>query len=192
MHLPTFIVVLVAFLVGILGQSSPDVTPFILCPNECKSDFVQVFKDCRRPSLLAGCLPKPCDGGFECAAPPLPAPGTEVLPGGEIVFEKAKIYDEVRFYVNFTGSRTDTDLYLLSDATGSMSGAIANVKSKFTDLINSLKVHDNFHVGVGLYRNEAEAGHDGGFINLQGITSDDSAALDAVNKISVIGCGDSP
>eukprot|EP00171_Calliarthron_tuberculosum_P022356 IDg22356t1 len=84
-----------------------------------------------------------------------------------------------------------TDFYLLSDATGSMRGAIADVQKKFKLIIEQFQ-SDNTKVafGVGYYRDSAYTNN--GFTNLQPISTNLRLSTNAVNVLRASGGGDAP
>lgn len=112
----------------------------------------------------------------------------------------AKVNEMISFKKNVTLSALLSleDLYLLSDATGSMASAIATIKARIKELIASRKAAgSNVAFGVGFYRDEGSKPLAGeslkdGFSNLQSITTNEKAVLDAANSITASKGGDVP
>lgn len=186
---------LVFALVIFFHFSTSIIVPYSACPSEkCYNDLGEVFFQCA-PHFFIGCAPQPivCDGksGYVCTKP---APiGTEVTvgPGEPIVLEKVKLFTTYSFKVDLSALPLNTDFYLLSDATGSMSGAIGTVQTKFKDLVAFFKDRSRKPMfGIGYYRDELERGMVDGFKNEQALTEDISKVNTAIGKLRASGGGD--
>lgn len=123
--------------------------------------------------------------------PPVSPPGT-VAPDEDVDLPPlSPDEDEVSFTVevvirNSSGS-TKEDLYLLSDATGSMGDAIDDVRNNFQKLVDARSAaSDDVAFGVGFYRDE----DDTPFENLQKITSDVDKVKTGIEKLVAAGGGD--
>lgn len=178
-----------------ISSKSAVIVPFTACPSEfCFDDIFAAFDKCA-PHFFAGCttVPTLCsDGpGFVCTKRGAADTEVEVKPGEPIVLEKVKLYTTYKFKVNLSALPLDTDFYLLSDATGSMGGAISNVRSQFGVLVDFFKSNSkNPFFGVGYYRDEKERGMTNGFENSQAITSDVKKVKQAISTLRATGGGD--
>lgn len=98
------------------------------------------------------------------------------------------------FKLTFTAAAGGTpkeDLYLLSDATGSMGSAIRSAQTKFRDVVAKRRAASgDVAFGVGFYRDEGTSGLDSGFRNLQSITTDETAVQSAISELRPSGGGD--
>ncbi|PXF42965.1 hypothetical protein BWQ96_07303 [Gracilariopsis chorda] len=171
-----------------ISPTDPDsIIITIRCPNVCLPP-VEAFTSCAR-FILNGCVPVPCGGGnLRCSAP---GPATNVPPGGDIVLERVRVLDQFSFQVNLnTTYPLQTDIYLLSDATGSMRTAIAEVRTRFSEIVEMFESVTDAHFGIGFFRDESELGN--GFMNLQGITGDRAAVQTAIDSLVARGGGDRP
>lgn len=179
---------------AILSQRSaaqPDAEAFVRCPNECFSDIRAAFAECAR-FVGFGCSIIPCpDGRFRCDREDADI-GPVSMPGEPITFNEASIFADIRFMVNFSVRPVQSDLYLLSDATGSIAGAIASVIEGFNEIVEEFSDGTNAAFGVGFYRDEGTPGTDNGFVNLQSITSDTEAATMAINSLRALAGDDRP
>lgn len=90
----------------------------------------------------------------------------------------------------FTATPLQTDFYLLSDATGSMSTAIHTAKTQFADLVKIFADRTSVAFGAGIFRDEVEL--DDGFQNLQAISTDLEATRKAIASMTAIGGIDAP
>lgn len=81
------------------------------------------------------------------------------------------------------------DIYLLTDATGSMGGLISIVKANLNNIITTRKASvDDLRFGVGIYRDELELSN--GFQNLLSLSKDFAAVQSKVNSITATGGND--
>lgn len=183
------------FIILLIHSSTSVIVPFSACPSEkCYTDLGEVFFKCA-PHFFIGCAPQPvpCEGtsGYVCTKP---APiGTEITvgPGEPIVLEKVKLFTTYSFKVDLSALPLNTDFYLLSDATGSMGGAIGAVRTKFTDLVNFFKENSRSpRFGIGYYRDELEKGMVDGFKNAQALTEDIDKVEAAIRTLRASGGGD--
>ncbi|PXF45797.1 hypothetical protein BWQ96_04464 [Gracilariopsis chorda] len=191
-RLPSVLIITAAVLIHLVcAQTSPTDSDSIIvtltCPNVCLPR-VEAFNTCAR-FILNGCVPVPCKGdNLRCAAP---GRAPEVVPGGDIVLERVRVLDQFSFQVNLnTASPLQTDIYLLSDATGSMRTAIAEVRTRFSEIVEMFESVTDAHFGIGFFRDESDPGN--GFINLQGITGDRAAVQTAIDTLVARGGGDRP
>ena len=81
------------------------------------------------------------------------------------------------------------DVYFLADVTGSMGGAIANVKASAASILSETAGLGDVQFGVGQYAGESGANS---YRLLQGMTSNAGAAQSAINSWSASGGGDTP
>ncbi|KAI0560155.1 von Willebrand factor A-like protein [Gracilaria domingensis] len=161
------------------------------CPATCFPSIEDAFRECAR-FLTIGCVLTPCAaGGFGCPIPDPIETENEVLPGGEVLIDGLNVLDFFQFKVNLnTSFPLRTDLYLLSDATGSVSAAIGEIRTRFTEIVDLFEGETNAQFGIGFFRDEEDEGLDNGFSNLQGITSDRSAVTNAIQSLNAIDGGD--
>lgn len=98
-------------------------------------------------------------------------------------------YDFALQFKNEGSSVSFEDIYLLCDATGSMSGAIKDAKENFREVVKERsKISGNVQFGVGIFRDEAEL--DDGFENLASITPDTDVVYAKIDEIRATGGGD--
>ena len=178
-----------------VGFECTDMTESTACPGQCfkkKKDAKRQCKDPRAQTL--GCKVQACSipgekKAFSCGP-------VRLEDKDEIVLENPKIGQEFEFSLEFKNNRVTSkeDLYLLCDATGSMSEAISSAKSKFTELMNSRqKAETDAAFGIGFYRDEAEDaswGTTNGFKNLMSITKDTKAVQAEIDSLVAAGGGD--
>lgn len=162
------------------------------CPDACLPFSTEKFIECGSLIQL-GCTMKPCTsapGQFTCTLREDLTAGRVVCPGDKIVFDDVTIdtLQKVSYKIDLKAPPIRTDLYLLSDATGSMRTAVKTVKSKFLDLITVFGTRENVAFGSGYYRDESELS--GGFKNEQAITVNTNLVRNAVNRLVAIGGGD--
>ncbi|KAI0561389.1 von Willebrand factor A-like protein [Gracilaria domingensis] len=179
-----------SFLLAVAFAADESIIPTARCPPGCEADVSDAFSKCSRYFTI-GCTLIPCSsGGFKCGIHADADVGT-VLPGGEVVIDGLDVYDWFKFQVNLNASHPlRTDFYLLSDATGSMSEEIAEVKSRFNEIVGLYEHITDAHFGVGYYRDEAESGMDNGFKNVQALTGDRRRVYNAINSLRATGGGD--
>lgn len=139
---------------------------------------------------VAECMKKK-KSGFACVLKETSTVPEFVAPNGTVTFPSATIGAEITFKVNVTvrsgSGAAKEDLYLLSDATGSMDGAIETSKKSFNEVVKARSaVSSDVTFGVGFYRDVGEIP----FKNLQTITSNTSKAIAAINKLEATGGGD--
>lgn len=162
------------------------------CPNHCHTGPTAIgdaFNECANLEQF-GCTLQSCEGGLRCVTGDTLPEHIRLCPGQRLVFRTIHASDEVKFFIDFTALPLETDLYLLSDATGSMRRAIETAKSKFQNLVKEFEGRTNIAVGVGIFRDEVEL--DNGFKNLQPISTSISAAQEAINTIHATGGLDAP
>lgn len=134
--------------------------------------------------------------GFSC----FPAPPTEITEGPielpsviqfpDMVLVGGTVEVEVTVNVDEVSSASREDFYLLSDATGSMSGQIAEVQADFERLIQARRnASGSVAFGVGFYRDEADTPT---FMNLQGLTEDLGKVRTAIAQLEAKDGGDTP
>lgn len=171
-------------------KSDRSIFVFGRCPDECLPFSTARFNACG--SLIQfGCELVPCDGGmFTCRLREELTSDITVCPGDRVIFEDVELssFQNVSFNIDLQAPPVRTDLYLLSDATGSMRRAIDTVQNKFTDLINVFGERENVAFGAGFYRDETEL--DNGFENSQQITLNRGAVRRAVDALIAEGGGD--
>lgn len=213
----SIIIVLFAVTAAQRNCSSSSVQTFSFggCPSTCRplteEQFGRAFLQCKRRAAM-GCIMKPCGpsdkrfSAFSCSTNARLLPKQTVCPGDTLVFDRVSINDRFRFMymLNASGSMTsastssgipssgDIDFYLLSDVTGSMSDAIAAVRTQFISLVDTFsKTNPNVKFGLGIYRDETELGNDG-FENVRTITSNLTSIRVAINKLRAMGGADGP
>lgn len=152
------------------------------CSDECLP-LLNAFRECG-PKIQFGCDLESCgDGTFRCTLQPELITDNIVCPGDKVVFDSIDIkrLEKLSYSVDLRASPSQTDFYLLSDATSSMSTAIATAKLRANDIINIFGKRPNVAFGVGMYRDEEELSM--GFMNLQSIiqTSDSKGVPIATN-----------
>lgn len=161
------------------------------CPDMCSSNIEQMFSNCIS-KVSDGCALKFCgDNKVECGL----KTGTpaRIFPGELVDIRNVKPAVAFNLNVDFditgTVGSVKTDLYLLIDATGSMSSAIRTVKQGFNRLSKMLQARTDFGFGSGIYRDEEEL--DDGYQHLQSITADMDVARDGLKGINAQGGLDS-
>eukprot|EP00171_Calliarthron_tuberculosum_P001792 IDg1792t1 len=165
------------------------------CPEVDQDFSTDLFVKCA--SLLQfGCIMQPSttvSGKFVCTLDPTKVEADKICAGDKIVFDGIDIRKNniLSYFLDLNAAPIDTDFYLLSDATGSMRGAIADVQKKFKLIIEQFQ-SDNTKVafGVGYYRDTAGANN--GFTNLQPISTNLRLSTSAVNVLRASGGGDAP
>ena len=190
--------VFAAVLVSVYAQKtrceSKGIFTFGKCPEVCEPFSVISAHKCS--SLLQfGCIPRPCPnkpGLSSCSLERSFVASNRICPGDKIVFDGIDINSNfiIDYFLDLNASPLATDFYLLSDATGSMGGAIANVRTQFQKLINFLGKDTNVGFGVGIYRDETELSN--GFSNLQRISENKKLSHNAVSTIRAAGGLDRP
>lgn len=171
-----------------------------VCYNKKANGKARARKDCRRKGRFCevqDCILKRFIAGYTCGkieATPAPTPVPAFLPpGASVTFPKSKVGEVIAFKVNITvrggsGAKKE-DFYLLSDATGSMSSAIATSRARFADVVRRRsRVSRDVAFGVGFYRDEEDIP----FRNLQSITTNTTPVFAAINSLRANGGLDSP
>lgn len=159
------------------------------CPDVCLPHLKARFIECG--SLIQfGCTMVACEGGYRCTLRNDLTKGTVVCPGDKIIFEDVELnsFQNVSYKIDLRAPPVQTDLYFLSDVTGSMRRAIKVAKTKFQDLVRVFGQRENVAIGVGYYRDETELS--GGFRNALPITENTDLVRDAVNTLTATGGGD--
>ncbi|CAN8063411.1 unnamed protein product [Agarophyton chilense] len=128
--------------------------------------------------------------GFSCSLRKELSDEYLVCPGDMVVFDSAFIdsLQEVSFKLDLKVPPLKTDMYLLSDGTGSMRLAIGTAKERALDIMNVFGTRSNVRFGVGMFRDEKDLNH--GFINQQPITNNKYLIRQAINAQSALGGGD--
>lgn len=163
------------------------------CPEKEMPFSEELFRECGG-LIQFGCTLKPVTthpGYFTCSRKEAdPEPGTVVCPGDKIVFNNIKINERefVRYAIDLRADPLSTDVYFLSDATGSMHRAIDTAKTRAQALLDIFSARPDTQFGVGYYRDEVELHN--GFFNAQSITSNVHAVKAAINSIVANGGGD--
>eukprot|EP00178_Gracilaria_changii_P014264 TRINITY_DN40331_c0_g1_i1.p1 TRINITY_DN40331_c0_g1~~TRINITY_DN40331_c0_g1_i1.p1 ORF type:complete len:393 (-),score=50.15 TRINITY_DN40331_c0_g1_i1:108-1286(-) len=191
MALSHALLLLVACAYLVLARATDEsIIPTATCPAGCEADVGAAFTKCSR-FFTIGCTLIPCaTGGFRCGIRADADVGT-VLPGGEVVIDGLDVYDWFKFQVNLNASHPlRTDFYLLSDATGSMGEEIAEVRTRFHEIVEMYESITDAHFGVGFYRDESESGLDSGFKNVQALTANRDAVYRAIRSLTATGGGD--
>jgi len=94
------------------------------CPNVCGPFTPEKWDECA--SLLQfGCAMTPCPtkpGFFKCQLDPKKITGTSICPGDKVIFDNINMNDnfKVKYSIDLNVAPLKTDIYLLSDTTGSM------------------------------------------------------------------------
>lgn len=174
----------------------------VTCPSVCYNKkargMVKARRDCKRKLRFCevrDCKLKGVTPGLTCGkivATPTPVPPF-LPPGATATFPKSRVGEVISFKVNITvrggsGAKKE-DFYLLSDATGSMSSAIATSRARFTDVVRRRsKVSGDVAFGVGFYRDEEDIP----FRNLQSITTNTTPVFAAINSLRADGGLDAP
>lgn len=130
--------------------------------------------------------------GFACLTK-ADSTAPEFVPiSGMVTLPSSTVGAATTFNVNVTvrggSGASKEDFYLLSDATGSMSAAIAAAKRGFRSVVRARSaVSNDVAFGVGFYR---DANDDITFKNLQPITKKVSNVTAAINMLEARGGGD--
>lgn len=171
------------------------------CPNVCKAfnpaTLALDFQACA-PYLQYGCTMQGCDDflpglGFSCkldgdlvASKPI-----TVCPGDKVLFEEINIeeFHTLSYKIDLSAPPVKTDLYILADTTGSMSGAISTARNKASDLTGVFGDREHVAFAVGNYRDENDAAHSGpgyksGFKHQLSFTEDKALAQEKIKEWS--------
>lgn len=193
------IALLSSFIIFVTAQdrcNSKGIFTYGRCP-EVDQDFTTDFFVKCSGLLQFGCVIKPsaaAPGKFSCSFDSTKVAADKICAGDEVVFDGIDIRknDVVSYFLDLNAAPLKTDFYLLSDATGSMGGAIADVKKKFKLIIDQFKSDQGTDVafGVGFYRDENDLSN--GFKNAQPISTNLQLSTNAVNRLKARGGGDGP
>lgn len=93
--------------------------------------------------------------------------------------------DRARVRLHFGPMSTQLDVYLLVDGTGSMGIVIQSIQRTFRLLVDDLKADSDTAFGVGMFRDDSEL--EGGFRNLQSITTNETLVINAVDSLQASG-----
>lgn len=109
--------------------------------------------------------------------------------GEQVTINRPTIQSPFPLNFDLSTSPIKTDLYLLIDATGSMT-SIPIIKRNFLSIANVFAADPDSAFGVGIYRDESELS--GGFKNLQSISTSLDGARQALKIIGPTGGRDGP
>lgn len=169
-----------------------------VCYNKKAGGFAKAKMDCKAKApfcQVQKCKLKLFIAGFKCGkktvvVPPVPS---FLPPGASVTFPRSTVGEVITFKVNISvrggSGATKEDFYLLSDATGSMGGAIDTSRKKFADVVRRrAKVSRDVAFGVGFYRDEEDIP----FRNLQSITTNTTPVFAAIDSLRADGGLDTP
>ncbi|KAI0558166.1 von Willebrand factor A-like protein [Gracilaria domingensis] len=127
-------------------------------------------------------MPLCCRKGFSCGPVKLET-GDNIEFVDPVVGQK---YDFSLRFINEGSAVSVEDIFLLCDATGSMTSAIETAKTRFEQVVaERTDVSGDVRFGVGIFRDELEL--DDGFQNLAAITADTSSVYSAIDTITASG-----
>eukprot|EP00737_Agarophyton_chilense_P003692 gb/GEZJ01004388.1/.p1 GENE.gb/GEZJ01004388.1/~~gb/GEZJ01004388.1/.p1 ORF type:complete len:533 (-),score=42.70 gb/GEZJ01004388.1/:618-2189(-) len=170
-------------------KTSSSVFTFGKCPSECTPFSAGLFGECAG-LVQFGCSLEMCASGFTCNLRKDLTDEFVVCPGDKVVFENVTIdsLQEVSFKLDLRAPPLKTDMYMLSDGTGSMSVAISTAKERALEIMNVFGSRPNVRFGVGMFRDENDPNY--GFTNQQSITDNKDLVTAAINAQSAVGGGD--
>lgn len=153
------------------------------CPGVCFKEKSHARQMCNEESAVKlECQVQEClsaeGAGWSCGPVSVEVDDDIIISGGEI----GKEYEYALKFKNENGGVAREDLYLLCDATLSMTHALATVQRDFKEVVRSrLEASNDVNFGVGYYRDERDS--NSGFNNIQPITSDVDAVYRAIDSI---------
>lgn len=171
---------------------------FTTCPASCKRCLNPLQANCqqddhgRNPYGQFGCVKVPCCYNSSTYGMMYQLNQSFFMPsadddkmlcsGGEVHFSRLYLdpAHNVQFSLRFTapkGEPKDTDIYFLIDTTGSMNEEIGRVVLTVRGLIKRLAGIPGTRFGVGRYSDESDPNN--GFENVQPLTADSDAAIEA-------------